>query len=108
MQEKRDSSARIAPRNDKNLSFSASCEACPPVASTSRLKTRYNSLALRDAVRQVRRPHELVSMGVTLRIFRGLDCGSCKSWRPANKFKHGDGDPYCGHPHLRVGGGPID
>src|SRR5216683_6870439 len=27
MQEKRDSSARSAPRNDKNLSFSASCEA---------------------------------------------------------------------------------
>src|SRR6266851_4501786 len=28
MQEKRDSSARSAPRNDKNLNFSASCEAC--------------------------------------------------------------------------------
>src|ERR1700680_1175248 len=27
-QEKRDSSARSAPRNDKNLSFSASCSAC--------------------------------------------------------------------------------
>src|SRR5216683_4810755 len=28
MQEKRDSFARSAPRNDKNLSFSASCSAC--------------------------------------------------------------------------------